>query len=253
MMRELLLSVWLAATSPASAPPPQPQTLDMLDWTTMDADLRATSHMSGPKHPLYTVVTMDRIWYIKDSSGAVWDVSVYDNDNIWSWITENKWGDPTSFVKWWRVDQVLFAPRRVQAGFPGSTWVLPKEADVRFEGFEKCELAWTFGGPPWGGLGIVHEIWGPYLNVPTWGNIGTVDVVKIVYFYGCRGTTSDTCNVAEVYWFAKRYGLIRWSVWASPRRDGAWLMEGTPAEFFDLVPGTVQPIFPCDSIPPKTP
>jgi hypothetical protein len=238
-MNPLLVSVFLALTSPLCEKVqdlnPSGQTYDMLEWTTPSAEIRATSHMTG-KHDLYTVLTTDRIWTLKQPAGDVWDVNLYDSDGIWAWITENHWGDPRSFTRWANMRQILHAPRTVHGGYPGARWV---NCDSRYTPIIDCSTVEHVQGLQT----VIHELHGPFTTT-TGGNIGTVTYLNVVYFYDCKTTETASCASAETNWYAKPYGPIRWALYGRDEAGG-WT-ERARSEFFDLVPGTARPFFPCD-------
>ena len=68
------------AESTISCPP---GTYDMLDWMTLDSDLRSTSHLQGTNNPVYTVVQPGRFLWVKSGLGYPWDVQLYDNKYIY--------------------------------------------------------------------------------------------------------------------------------------------------------------------------
>ena len=126
MTGAFLVSVWLALLAPLQKPivpvdpwnagpspacetiedlNPDGPALDMQDWLTLDADLRATSHMASepggdPRaYVLGTVVTADRITYLKTLTGDTWDVNLVDDLGIWAWRTETAWNTPRNFTQ----------------------------------------------------------------------------------------------------------------------------------------------------------
>src|SRR5579883_2900941 len=81
-----------------------PGEYDMLDWMTMDDDLRGTYHLestgykyldpsqpssgyAGPQNGLYTELRSSSIVYNKTSSGRPWDVFTFDQDGIYPYMT----------------------------------------------------------------------------------------------------------------------------------------------------------------------
>src|SRR5713101_10094799 len=69
-----------AAESTIACPP---GTYDMLDWMTLDSDLRATYHMEGTSNPLYTNMQSGmqsgKFYWIKGGLGYPWDIQLYDS------------------------------------------------------------------------------------------------------------------------------------------------------------------------------
>ena len=66
----------------------------MLDWMTMDSDLRSTYHMQGTSNPIYTVMESGKFYWVKGALGYPWDVQLYDNNYIYLWITELSYSVP---------------------------------------------------------------------------------------------------------------------------------------------------------------
>ncbi|MFL6303364.1 MAG: hypothetical protein ACJ72H_07470 [Candidatus Sulfotelmatobacter sp.] len=70
---------------------------NMLDW--MNLNTGATQHLTGTSNPQYTVIPANNIfWHIKgdhSGQGYPWDVSYYDANYIYGWITENVWESKT--------------------------------------------------------------------------------------------------------------------------------------------------------------
>src|SRR5215468_818076 len=61
-------------------------TYDMLDWMTMDSDLRSTYHLEGTSNPVYTLMAPGKFYWIKSGRGYPWDIQLYDNKYIYLWI-----------------------------------------------------------------------------------------------------------------------------------------------------------------------
>src|SRR6266540_594024 len=74
-------------------------TYDMLDWMTLDSDLRATYHLEGTSNPLYTVMAPGKFYWIKGALGYPWDIQLYDSNYVYLWITELSWTVPQSYKK----------------------------------------------------------------------------------------------------------------------------------------------------------
>jgi hypothetical protein len=62
----------------------------MLDWMTLDSDLRSTYHLEGTSNPLYTSVEAGKFYWVKGGLGYPWDIQLYDSNYIYLWITEYK-------------------------------------------------------------------------------------------------------------------------------------------------------------------
>jgi hypothetical protein len=63
-------------------------TYDMLDWMTLDSNLRGNSHMAGSANPLYTNMGSGKFYWTKGANGTPWDIQLYDSKYIYLWITE---------------------------------------------------------------------------------------------------------------------------------------------------------------------
>src|SRR5207244_2184115 len=74
-------------------------THDMLDWMTMDSDLRSSKHLTGSANPLYTLIHSGKFYWTKGGNGYPWDIELYDNNYIYHWLTEYAWNYPTNYKK----------------------------------------------------------------------------------------------------------------------------------------------------------
>lgn len=213
--------------------------LDILDWFTLDADLRTSYHMEGG-HALYTAVWPDKFYWIKTPNGDTWDIQRYDNNFVYHWITGNAWGDPRSF-KAHTVD-VPLAPRCATPGYPGSTNAIP---NTSFASYNNC--AFTNNGNV---AKAVTEVWGPYTagnpgaepRSPIGGDIpNNTTVYTVSWRWGCNNQYGN-CAVKEEYVLAQRYGLVQWNAfnWV----NGQYVLDAS-VSFNTLVPGNVAPYFPC--------
>src|SRR5215467_10857984 len=101
------------AESTISCPP---GTYDMLDWMTLDSDLRSTYHMEGTSNPIYTVMESGKFYWVKGALGYPWDIQLYDNNYIYLWITELSWTVPESYKKFTK--NLKLVPRCAVAGNP---------------------------------------------------------------------------------------------------------------------------------------
>ncbi len=124
VMKAALLIGALGYAIPASAEPTiacPAGMYDMLDWMTLDADLRSTYHLEGTSNPLYTVMQGDKFYWVKSGLGYPWDIQLYDGNNIYLWITELSWTVPDSYKKFTNNTNLPLVPRCASAGFPGTT------------------------------------------------------------------------------------------------------------------------------------
>jgi len=82
----------------------------MLDWMTLDSNLRTTYHMEGTSNPLYTNMLSGKFYWIKGGLGYPWDVQLYDSKYVYLWITELSWTVPQSYKKFTNNTNLPFGP-----------------------------------------------------------------------------------------------------------------------------------------------
>ena len=215
-------------------PNPNGTTYDMLDWMTMDEDLRNTSHLTG-SHNTYTVVWPDKIYYLKTTQGDTWDINLYDNNYIYQWITETAWNMPYNYKKSAHNTNIVMTPRFTSGGYPGTKIV---SCDSSYYYCVNCTNCNTYNLQK-----VIHEIWGPYLQY-LGGNLGYQQILIDKYYWNCTGDDSSTCSELEENWYANRYGWERWTPY-SKNSSGQWYQPQPPSIFNQLVEGTTSPFFPC--------
>lgn len=219
--------------------------IDVLDWATLDSDLRTSKHMLGNNSSalLYTVVYPDKYYWLKSSAGDTWDINLYDSTYIYQWITETGFGTPTNYKRYTPDTKVPWMFRCARPGFPGEHIEIP---DTTFAIATSCQENSTSDV----GHGIV-EFWGPYTagmpgtgpwRTPIGGDIPNNTPVYVVAWYWDCDQFYMNCSTKEEYILAQRYGLVEWT--------GQTLVNGTyqPTAvhpFNHLVNGTKSPYFPC--------
>lgn len=237
LLKVTLLAGVLGFTTQAKAEPTTTcpaGTYDMLDWMTMDADLRSTYHLEGSSNPLYTVMEADKFYWVKGPLGYPWDIQLYDNNDIYLWITELSYSVPESYKKFTNNTNMPLVPRCATAGSPGSTI---KVANTNYDLHTNCSQNCSVT------LGLqnaVNEVWGPY-SISVGGNLPTnLQALVISYRYNCD--QNYTCGDKEEYYVNQRYGLVQWIhyVWASGN-----YIQVQKTVFNQLVAGVVTPSFPC--------
>lgn len=224
---------------------------DMLDWLTLDRDLRETSHLAsepgiwtggkyGGPYVMGTVLTFDRLVYLKTMEGDTWDVNLIDDLGIWGWRTESAWGAADSPTQFRSIHAILLAPRKARGGYPGMRWV---NCDSAYATHTAC------GDPTgYGHLGyVVHELYGPYDYEPGWGDVRG-PILKLVYFYGCTTPETASCGAAEVSWLSQRFGSFAWRFYE--RVGTEWVLRQAPPIDAYVVPGAITPYEPCDARQP---
>ncbi|HZQ23892.1 MAG TPA: hypothetical protein VFA89_13960 [Terriglobales bacterium] len=174
---------------------------DMLDWMTMDSDLRSSQYFGGNANPLYTEMYSGKFYWTKGPSGAPWDIQLYDDNYIYLWITEWDWNNPSSYRKFTNNTNMPLAPRCAKGGFPGSTITVPNTA---YEIFTSCNNYTTHSL-----LNAVNQVWGPYY-ISFGGSLpANLATLVVSYRYNCD-IYYNNCGDKEEYYLAQRYGLVQW-------------------------------------------
>jgi hypothetical protein len=242
-MRKLPLAVLLATIAFAPALTGHAQTCDsnhynMLDWMTLDT--ATTQHLTGVSNPLYNVLPDgSKFWWIKGSSGYPWDVQHYDSTYIYQWVTENVWGDPTTFKAFASNTALAWTYICVPKGPVGS-----KLASISVPNVDTAYNAYTSGCVKQGTqyLGnTVNEIWN-YGNLDLGGNIGNQPDLQLSYRYSCDANYNN-CTYKEVYDFQQGYGLVRWTYYKL--QNGTYVQQNQTVHANTASGGAPTPDFPC--------
>ena len=206
---------------------------DMLDWMTLDSDLRSTSHLTGTANPLYTTMWPDKFYWTKGGNGYPWDIQLYDNTYIYLWITEYSWNDPTTYKKFTDNTNMPLAPRCAKGGFPGSTVTVP---NTSYEIYTSCSSFTTHDLK-----NAVNQVWGPY-NLSFGGVLpNNTPTLVVSYRYNCDSSYNN-CGDKEEYYLQQRYGLVQWIHYTLV--NGAY-QQTQRSVFNQLTGGTVSPDFQC--------
>ena len=210
-------------------------TYDMLDWMTLDSDLRSTYHLDGTSNPLYTVMQSGKFTWVKGGLGYPWDIQLYDNNYIYLWITELAWNVPDSYKKFTGNTNLPIVARCATAGFPGSTI---KVANTNYDLHTNCSQSCSVT------LGLqnaMNQVWGPYY-LSLGGNLpGNLKTLVISYRYNCDANY-QTCLDKEDYYVTQRYGMVQWIHYIFANGSYAQMQKSV---FNKLVVGVVSPYFPC--------
>src|SRR5205823_1093689 len=198
----ILILVCLGSPTPSVAESTitcPPGTYDMLDWMTLDSDLRATYHMEGSSNPLYTNVQSGKFYWIKGGLGYPWDIQLYDANYIYLWITELSWTVPQSYKKFTNNKNLPLVPRCATAGFPGSTI---KVANTNYDLHTNCSNTCSV---TLGLLNAINQVWGPY-SMSFGGNLANQPLTTLVisYRYNCNANYAN-CGDKEEYYLTQKY------------------------------------------------
>lgn len=208
-------------------------TYDMLDWMTLDSDLRSQKHLTGTSNPLYTTMEGDKFYWTKGGNGSPWDVQLYDNNYIYLWVTEYSWNDPNSYKKSDKNTNEPLVPRCAQGGFPGSSI---KVADTSYQMHTSCSKSTTHDLK----MGV-NEVWGPY-NISLGGSLpNNTPTLVASYRYNCDNAYNN-CGDKEEFYLQQRYGLVQWIHYTMVK--GSYQQQ-QKSVFNQLASGTVTPNFPC--------
>jgi hypothetical protein len=220
------------AESTISCPPGM---YDMLDWMTLDSDLRSSYHMEGTSNPIYTVLESGKFYWIKGGLGYPWDIQLYDNKYIYLWITELSWTVPESYKKFTNNTNLPLVPRCATAGMPGSTI---KVANTNYDLHTNCSNSCSVT------LGLqnaINQVRGPYYYTYGGSLPSNLKTLVISYRYNCD-SNYVTCTDKEEYYLTQRYGLVQWIHYVFVNGSYGQLQKTVLNK---LVAGVVTPDFPC--------
>jgi hypothetical protein len=220
------------AESTISCPP---GTYDMLDWMTLDSDLRSTYHMEGTNNPIYTIIEPDKFYWVKGGSGYPWDIQLYDSKYIYLWVTELSWIVPQSYKKFTNNTNMPLVPRCATAGSPGSAI---KVANTNYDMHTNCSNSCSVT------LGLesaLNEVWGPYTYSFGGDLPDNLQTLVVSYRYNCD-SNYVTCTDKEEYYLTQRYGLVQWIHWVYASNKWGQVQKTVLNR---LVTGVVTPYFPC--------
>jgi len=234
----------LMAESTISCPPGK---VDILDWLTLDSNLRGTKHMQGmygQAGPIYTLLWPDKYFWIKTSSGDTMDINLYDSSFVYLWYTELDWHSPFDYRKHTYDFNMPMAPRCATPGYPGSTITVTNSS---YSVYQSCSLTGVYDLNR-----VVFEVWGPYTagqpgleawREPIGGDVpNATEVYVLSYRYDCNSQFNN-CNYKEEYVLTKKWGLVRWEYFER-QPNGQYKSIQKPT-FNDLVSGTASPYVPC--------
>ena len=212
-------------------------TYDMLDWMTLDSDLRSTYHLEGTSNPIYTIMQSGKFYWVKGALGYPWDIQLYDGKYIYLWITELSWTVPQSYKKFTSNTNLPLVPRCATAGTstPGSTIKL---ANTNFDLHTNCSQTCSVT------LGLqnaINQVWGPYYYSFGGSLPNNMKTLVISYRYNCNANYQN-CIDKEEYYVSQRYGLVQWVHYVLANGMYAQVQKTVINK---LAVGVVTPDFPC--------
>ncbi len=197
-------------------------TEDMLNYVIMGYPKRADNHMGpGNANPIYSYISPEEgskfapsgyLMWIKDPSGAPWDVKAFDQNYVYDRTTEYNWTDPTSFRRW-NTDLPMFR-RCVPVGKPGPTLRVPSSA-TNYSFYQSCSKTQQMN------LGYVLNS----ITAPTWvqtgGSLGMVLTRYFMYRYACN-SSYNACTDLEVFSLGRGVGLYDWKHYVN--KNGSFVL-----------------------------
>lgn len=207
-------------------------TYDMLDWMTLDSNLRFSNHMTGSSNPLFTEIMSNKVYWTKSSGGYPWDIQLFDNNYVYLWITEYAWSSPNTYKKFSYNTNEPLAPRCAKAGFPGSSIKVP---NTSFDIYTDCTHHTRHN------LGTgVNEVWGPYYMSFGGKLPNNMKTLVVSYRYNCSNYQS--CHDKEEYYLSQQYGLVQWVHYTL--NSGKYVQQQKTV-FNNLTWGATSPKFAC--------
>jgi hypothetical protein len=200
------LSNYSSAESTTSCPTGQ---YDMLDWWTLDSDLRASNHLAGDaagNSPMYNKVWTNRFDWIKNPAGTVWDLDLFDSHGIYLSATDN-WepvSNPTCGSWIWQKAQVDYAGEKAndRCQAPGTT-IYDSGRQILYSSLDSCSGCVAPTGYDY------FTTTGP-VSLNLGGTVGTQPTLINTHHWGCRADYT-CCYGIEEFYLTKRYGWIGWS------------------------------------------
>ena len=206
---------------------------DMLDWMTLDSNLRGKYHMKGSANPLYTSIGSGKFYWTKGGYGTPWDIQLYDNKYIYLWITELNWNNPQTFKKFANNTNMPLVPRCAKAGFPGSVVYVP---NTSYQTYSDCSHYITQNLKKG-----INQVWGPYYMSLGGSLPSNLKTLVASYRYNCD-IHYGNCADKEEYYMAQKYGLVQWVHYSL---SGGQYQMKQKTVFNQLVSGSTTPTFPC--------
>jgi hypothetical protein len=213
-------------------------TYDMLDWMTMDSDLRSTYHMEGTSNPIYTLVEPGKFYWVKGANGYPWDIQLYDSKYIYLWITELSYSVPQSYKKFTNNTNLPLAPRCATAGTSAAGSTI-KVTNTNYDMHTNCSNTCSVT------LGLqtsINQVWGPYFYSFGGSLPSNLKTLVIRYQYNCNSSFAG-CKDREEYYVTQRYGLVQWVHYVLASSGSYVQVQKTVLN--KLVVGVVTPYFPC--------
>jgi hypothetical protein len=214
--------------------------IDIVDWLTLDDDLRATKHMSQPNevgHPIYTALWPDKFWWIKTVDGNTWDINTFDDNYVYWWINSwGEWGHPDNYNMASTGVNFVAAPRCVpDSGYPSTNIVNTNSDNDRYE-----HCVWQDRSNL---LNTAFSVWGPYY-LSFGGDLpNDMPTYVLSYSWNCDDTFL-TCE-KEVYYLSQRYGLVGYEYYQNVDHSTGAVELRQSTVWNTVANGSVSPNFSC--------
>jgi hypothetical protein len=227
-MRNIFLTlILLSVGALAGAQTCKPNQYDMLEWMAPEG-ATANGH--------YNVVypALGTFYWVKSSSGYPWDVDTFDRHFIYQSITEQVWGDPTTYKIF--AQPLPWMPRCIDIpATPGKiASILVQPQDTNFDIHTSCKEFTTQN------LGyVVNEIWGPYEQ--TIANMPAAPTLTLSYRYSCD-SEYNSCHDQETFAMQQNNGMVQWTHYTL--QNGAYVQVNQTNQGLATF-ATVTPVHPC--------
>lgn len=214
---------------------------DMLDWMTMDPDLRSNWSMTGT-HILSSQVWPDKFWWVKHNPGNIWDTWLYDDNRIYWYLTEMDgqtysqfgmtepgWGDRAHSDDFKRAATSFNFPAVNRCQKVGSAYTV---SDSRYVVHLDCQARDVRN------LGVVqYSLAGPDTDPNLAGDLKrdwpNMKFLRLTQEYQC-----GTQRCADVWYLSRRYGLVKWV----GTQNGVAFGTSVFNSYINQAPA---PVFPC--------
>jgi len=227
MQRIFLGLIFVSMAGVAAAQTCKSNQYDMLQWMAPEA-ATANGH--------YNVVypSAGTFYWVKTDAGYPWDVDTFDRHNIYQSITEQDWGDPTTYKIFEKA--LPWMPRCINVpATPGKlSSILVEPQNTNFDIHTSCKTFTTEN------LGyIVNEVWGPYTE--TIGSLPAAPTLTLSYRYNCD-SNYDSCHDQETFAMQRKNGMVQWT--HNVLQGGVYVQVNQTTQGTAKL-GSVTPVHPC--------
>lgn len=173
--------------------------VDVLTYMIPDAIFSFENHLESISNPLYTYLNSGQVWYVKSPNGYPWDVNLFDDQYVYQKITENVWGEPTTFKSFmssnWPGGGLAWCPRFFDPLVRQNPIVT---LDSTYRIYSDCSTFESMN------LGLVQtHLMGPVVMSFGGDLPSALETISISYQWG------NGQNL-EMFHYARGYGWVEW-------------------------------------------